>query len=512
MKNQVFRCCVVFWLGILIIFHAGQNLVADDSRTVTVALNVEPNTLNAMELKSEVDVIINACIFQSLMMWEYKTGEEVLGLAASINLMKNGKDLKIKLRKNVRFHDGSPLTSRDIQFSFAEAANPRNANILAAPLDEVEEIEIIDDHNLIIRFFEPYAPWKELLTLSIVPKKYYQKLGRKGFRKHPIGSGPLKFVSQSPGKVILEAVKNHPDVTVNYDRLNLITVSDAVTRASMLETGELDLIYEVLPHQVKQLQKLPHITVKFNDKVPSFYGMNVKPAFFPVLKDRKLKQAMNLGINRDEIINQVFFGYGFPMYMYAARTELGFDPDFKFEFNEEKARQLVKDSSYKPGSPLTLTYTNMLPNAAIVATIIQAYMKRIGITVKLQQLEAGVQATYTRNRDKREGHMTLYSWPGSRDPLFRLMLSVPSTSPYSSYPSRERQKELDQLVKAQQHEMDPEKRLAQLKIIHQYLNDEPSTITLFGLQQIYAMSNRIDYSWTDYVSYFVWLPNIKLKN
>jgi len=512
MKNRLCFKTIGFFLTIVLALGFYTSIYASSGDTVTVALNLEPNTLNPMELKTEADVILSAAgVFQSLIQWEYKTGNEVLGLAESIDIMPNGKDLKIKLRNNIRFHDGSRLTATDVQFSFMEAVNPRNANILAGPLDEVEEIEIIDDLTLILRFYEPYAPWKELLTLAIVPKKYYQKVGREGFRKHPIGTGPLRFISHSPGTVVLEAVKDHPDVTVDFKTLKLITVPDSVTRISMLETGEIDLAYEVPPHQVKRLNALSQVKVKLNDKVPSFFGLATKPALFPVLKDRKLKRAMNLGINRNEIIKRIFFDLGYPMYMYASKTELGYDPAFEFEYNLEEARRLVKASSYKPGTPLTLTYTNLVPNAAVVATILQAYMKRIGITIKLQQLEAGVQSTYSRNRDIREGHMTLYSWPGGKDPLMRLMLTIPSTSPYCSYSTREKQKELDQLVKAQQHEMDPEKRLALLGQLHQYLNDEPSTISLFGLQQVYAMSSRIDYSWSDSIPYLIWLPNIKIK-
>jgi len=149
----------------------------------------------------------------------------------------------------------------------------------------------------------------------------------------------------------------------------------------MLETGEIDLTYEVPPHQVKRLQRLDNTAVKMNDKVPSFYGLAVKPVLFPIMKDRKLKRAMNLGINRAEIIKTVYHNLGYPMYMYAAKTELGYDPDFKFEFDVEKARRLVQESSYQPGTPLILTYTSQVPNASFVATIIQAYMRRIGITM-----------------------------------------------------------------------------------------------------------------------------------
>ncbi len=507
-KYSVKAWCKLIMLAAVVIFSsAGVATGADD--TIRVGLNAEPSTLNVMALKTNIDIVLAATMYQGLMRNEYQTGKRIMHLAESIKVMENGKDLRIKLIKTARFHNGDPLTAHDVKFSYEEAVNPKNANILSGPLDEIEEIELLDDYNLIFRFYEPYAPWLELMTLGIVPKKVYQKVGRKKFRKHPIGSGPLRFVSQTLSEIVLEAVENHHNFQPAFKRIKLLFIKDSFTRVAMLEVGELDLIYEITPHQIKRLKQLPNIRIKTNDNIPSFYGLATKPALYPIMRDKKLKLAMNHGINRQEIVDRVFLKYGYPMYMYANKIELGYDPEFKYEFDLEKAKRLVQESSYKPGTPLTLTYTSNVPNSAMVAALIQAYMKRIGITIKLQQLEFGVQATYTRARDRREGHMTLYYWAGERDPMYRLMLTVPSNSPYGSFPDRDRQKELNQLVKDQQHEMDPARRLQLLQQIHRYLNDEPSTISLFGLSQIYAMNKKIDYSWTDIVSYLVYLYRIQ---
>jgi len=171
MKNQIYRIALLIQVIVFGLF-VFTPVYASDSDTVTVALNIEPTTLNVLELKTETDIIIGANLFQSLIIWDYKTGDEVTGVAESIDIMPNGKNLKVKLRNDVRFHNGALLTSQDVKFSYKEAANPRNSNILAGPLDEVEEIEIIDNQNLIIRFYEPYAPcWKreKLILLMRFP-------------------------------------------------------------------------------------------------------------------------------------------------------------------------------------------------------------------------------------------------------------------------------------------------------------------------------------------------------
>ena len=134
--------------------------------------------------------------------------------------------------------------------------------------------------------------------------------------------------------------------------------------------------------------------------------------------------AFTYAINRQEIVDKIFLGEGYPMYMFASRSELGYDPSIVYEFNPDRARELVKKSSYKPGTPIILTYTSAIPNAGLVAATIQNYMKDVGVTIKLQKLEAGLQATYARNRDPREGHMSMYAWAGGRDPSTRLLLTL----------------------------------------------------------------------------------------
>jgi peptide/nickel transport system substrate-binding protein len=297
---------------------------------------------------------------------------------------------------------------------------------------------------------------------------------------------------------------------VDFKTLKFISARDPITRAAMLETGEIDLIYGVLPHDARRLGMNKNVKIKKTSNVPSFFALSTEPLLYPIMADFKFQMALTHAINRDEIIDKVFLGEGYPMYMYASKSELGYDPSIKFEFNPDKAKKLLKESSYKPGDPIILTYTNGVPSSEIIAPIIQKYCKDIGVTVQLQQLEAGVQATYSRNKDRREGHMTLYAWAGGRDPHIRIILTIPSNSSYTAYPGRPSKDVLDKLAIQQQRELDPKKRLAVLKKIHAIITKEPSSIPLYGLNQIYAMQTRIDYTWTPKAGFPFNLTRIKM--
>ncbi|MCJ7773387.1 MAG: ABC transporter substrate-binding protein, partial [Desulfobacterales bacterium] len=445
-------------------------------------------------------------------------------------ILPNGKDIKVTIGKNHKFHTGEPLTTQDVKWTYEQAVTPENAHLVAASLEEIEEIEVIDDYNMIFRHYEPFAPWPENMWIGICSKKYFEKVGRNKFRTEPVGSGPFKFVSRSIGEnVVMEAVQGYTypesiyDSTqtkiikrnafrkkVDFKTLKFISVRDPVTRLAMLETGEVDLVYGILPHDTKRLGLNKNSKIINTSNVPSFFALATKPLLYPIMADFKFQMALTHAINRQEIIDKVFLGEGYSMYMYASKSELGYDPTVKFEFNPDKARQLVKESTYTPGDPIMLTFTNAVPSSEIIAPIIQKYLRDVGVTVQLQQLEAGVQATYSRNKDRREGHMTLYAWPGGRDPQIRIILTVPSNSSYTSYPGRPSKDILDKLVIQQQRELNPQKRQAVLKKIHTILTKEPSSIPLYGLNQIYAMRNRVDYTWTPKSAFPFNLTRIKI--
>lgn len=526
MKHFLFK--TVISMALISIFTTAISL-AGPNDVVTVALDVDPTTINILESKIGVDIVMQH-MHENLMSSDPVTGDLEPVLAESITILPNGKDVKVIIEKNHTFHTGDPVTAHDIQWTYEQAIMPQNAHLVAASLEEIEYIEVIDDYTLVFHYYEPFAPWRENMWLGICSKKYFEKVGREKFKTEPVGSGAFRFVSRDIGEnIIMEAVegyaypeniynqngtriikRNAKRGKIDFKTLKFISVRDSITRLAMLETGEVDLVYGMLPHDARRMGMKPNIKVKKTSNVPSFYALATKPLLYPIMADQKFQKALTHAINRQEIIEKVFLGEGYPMYMYASRSELGYDPTIKVDFNPDLARKLVKESSYKPGDPIVLTFTNAVPSSELIAPIIQKYLRDVGVSVQLQQLEAGTQATYSRNKDRREGHMTLYAWPGGRDPQTRIILTVPSDSSYTSYPGRPSKDILDKLVQQQAMEMDKEKRLAILKKIHAILTKEPSSIPLYGLNQIYAMRNWIDYTWTPKAAYPFNLTRIKV--
>ncbi|MBW2675898.1 MAG: ABC transporter substrate-binding protein, partial [Deltaproteobacteria bacterium] len=220
-------------------------------------------------------------------------------LAESIEVMTNPKDIKVKIYNDATFHTGDPVTAHDVKWTYEQCLDPQNANMMAGPLDEIESIEVLDDYTFIFHFWEPYAAWRELMWIGICSKKYYDRVGREQFRKHPVGSGLLRFVERKIGESItLEVDPNYTRYErlkkvfgidpPNFRYLQFVVVPDEVSRVAMLETGELDIVGGILPHQMKRLRRNRHVKIKRCGTVPSLIGLAANPYADPIMRDSDL--------------------------------------------------------------------------------------------------------------------------------------------------------------------------------------------------------------------------------
>ena len=165
-------------------------------------------------------------------------------LAESWTESPDGLVYEFVLRQGITFHNGDPFTAEDVAFSFQryKGASAKQLH------DKVNAVEIIDIHRL---RFVLQAPWPDFLTVYsalasgvgwIVPKQYIGQVGDEGFKKHPIGLGPHRFVRADPGVgLVLEAYERYWRKTLAIHRLILKSVPDPTTRLAMLKTGELDM-------------------------------------------------------------------------------------------------------------------------------------------------------------------------------------------------------------------------------------------------------------------------------
>lgn len=500
-----------FWFGLLLAFFCAGVILPPPALAeskVSIALTHELTSLNPFKARLGQDSNVYMALYQPLFTWDTQKGIPVPCLAQSYQFAENNTDVTVKIRKDAKFHNGDPVTANDVRFSWQEFMNPENANAYANVFKGIKDIEVVDNSTCIVRFDKVNADWKSLFDrLFIGSKKYFDSAGADKFTKDPIGSGPFRFKGRTIGEnIILEAVEDHYMYPPSFKTLQFLIVPDEITRMAMLEAGEADLIFSIPSQQVDRLQRNRSVKVK-SAIVPSYYGLSFDINNFDFLKDKNFRLAFNYGINRQQIVDKIFLGMAHPLHIFGSQSEITYDPSITYPYDPAKAKELIKNSGYKAGTPISLTYHSLVPNAAQVAEAVQGYMQALGVSIELRQMEVGAYLSLVRQKSKDLGPMTTTAWFGSQDPDVRLTMGVKSNGIYAQAPANP---QLDQLVDEQHVTIDEEKRHEIVKKIYRILHADPPHVPLFGTPMIYATSDRIEYTWVNKVNRLFNLWEVKI--
>jgi peptide/nickel transport system substrate-binding protein len=174
----------------------------------------------------------------------------------------DGRVYEFKLREGLKFHNGDPFTAEDVKFSF-ERYRGVGANELHA---KVKAAEVIDPHR--VRFVL-HDPWPDFMTFYgttataagiVVPKHYLEQVGEEGFKRHPIGLGPYRFVSHTPGvEVVLEAYEGYWRRVPHVKRLIMKGIPEVATRLAMLKKSEADIAFALEGPVAEEVKRDPHL-------------------------------------------------------------------------------------------------------------------------------------------------------------------------------------------------------------------------------------------------------------
>jgi peptide/nickel transport system substrate-binding protein len=187
-------------------------------------------------------------------------GDNTPSLAESWTQSKDGLVYEFVLRKNARFHNGDPVTAEDVKFSF-DRYKGAAAKLLH---DRVREVQIVDPGRVRFHLKEPWPDFMTFYGTSatgaawIVPKKYVEKVGDDGFKKAPIGAGPYRVVSFTPGvELVMEAFEGYWRKVPSVKRLVFRSMPDEATRAAALKAGDVDIVYLLSGPLAEEVKRTP---------------------------------------------------------------------------------------------------------------------------------------------------------------------------------------------------------------------------------------------------------------
>lgn len=327
-------------------------------------------------------------------------------LAERWEISPDGLTYTFYLRKNVKWHDGKPLTSADVKFTFDLYLDPKLALPQRPFFSVIDRITTPDDYTVVFHLKEPspilmplgFAFWRNHM---IIPKHLYEgtDIWNNPYNEKPIGSGPFKFVEWVKGdRIVLEKNKDYYIKGLPYlDRIIFKVAPSSASQVAALETGEAGAINMVPEPEVKRLQRMEGIYVFpiFTALgLTNYLGINqgTSPAGNenPILMNKKVRHAILHAINRQEIIDLALGGFGKVQHSWVSSALKDFyEPNVpKYEYDPKKAEQLLDEAGYPRGPDgyrfeLRLYYTAGDTPRERGSEIIKSQLEKVGIKVKL---------------------------------------------------------------------------------------------------------------------------------
>jgi len=363
---------------------------------------------------------------------------------------------EFKLREGLKFHNGDAFTAEDVKFSFYRAKGSK------ALRDRVKEVVAVGPSR--VRFVL-HEPWPDFLTFYgtilsgagwIVPKAYVERVGDDGFKKAPVGLGPYKFVSYTPGiELVMEANEAYWRKIPSVKRLVFKTVPDSTTRLAMLKRGEVDIAYLLEGPQAQEVKRDPNLKLAFSGGIAIFY-LDFLDQWDPKSPwhDRRVRLAANYAIDRQALSEAETLGASKPVGNHVPLTFEFALPLEPYPYDPAKAKQLLAEAGYPNG--FDAGELHQLPPYFALGEAIGGYLQAVGIKLKLRMAERG--AFMALISSKKAKGLCVCSTALYGNAASRLSEVIPSDGAwaYGGYP------DIDALFKQQAVETDYKKREAML--------------------------------------------------
>lgn len=359
----------------------------------------------------------NNSIWTMLLIYDQLTRPTTDGLSVEPSLAKSwdisadGKTYTFHLHRDVRFHDGSPLTAADVKFSVERAVTIKNSQ-WSFLFGSFKGMEVVDPYTVRAHLSAPHAPFLSDLALfatSVLPKKHVVALGEKFFEA-PIGTGPFMFKKWLKGSELILTRNPHyfRAPTPYVDEYHNVVVADDNTRVLQVQNGELDIALFVPPAAAAPLANNANVRLHRDEFFDSHF-VEIQVSGKPFLADKAVRLAMNYALDKAAIVKTFLFGYGEASGQ-ALPKMFGYTNAIQpYPYDMTKAKALMKQSRFPHGFTTTLIVdasTSSIDKQ--IAEYMQQQYKQLGINLNIQVLPDAVALAKTQstNYEMAIGYMT----------------------------------------------------------------------------------------------------------
>lgn len=453
---------------------------------------------------------VQGMIFEAMVATDFN-GQPIPGLAERWTFDAKSLTYTFFIRKGVKFHDGKPMTTKDIKFSYDMYMDPKSVNSYKAEFESIKKITVVDDYTI---KFELNRNDAFFLTdaandAGVLPKHQFTN-GIKDYNdnnqihRNPIGTGPFKFKQwKADERIVLVANTDYWQGRPYLDEVITRIVPDNNVEVINLLNGSVDFVERLDAKSISQVNKDSDLkTLVYDEGRFDFIGLNNQN---PLFKDVKLRKALALGLDRQSIVDKIFLGRAYlasgPMHPNLPQENKSVKP---YPYDVAAANKLLDEAGWKMGSDgirekdgkkleIEVAYNNGNTIRGKIAQLAQQNWKKLGIKVTPRSYEWSL---YIDNMDKGKLDMWVLAWGGydgmvNHNTFFHSSQVTKDDGGGGNNSLRVQDATVDKLLDQYNVEADPQKRIKIYQELHKYIADQEFAIFTHHPKQTAGMNKNL---------------------
>lgn len=484
MKNSKLLLLIIAVLMVLSITACQKENTPDDAAptktSLTMGYTTEPEGLDPHRTAAASTFTVTNNIYDTLV-GVTSDWEIVPRLAKEWTLSDNGMEITFKLRDDVKFHNGRDMTAKDVEFSFnrlKDAESPR-----ARDYENITGIEVVDEYTikfttekLDVELLKSFAyPWT-----AVVPEEAVADLKTK-----PVGTGAFTLKEWVPQQhLVLQRNDNYYGDKAKLESVKLVLIPDATSMMASFQVGDLDII-PLTGDQVTMVEGNAEYKV-ISEPMNAVQIMSINTDH-EILSNEKVRQAMAMAINKQEVIDASMFGYGDQIGSHLPPTSPDyFDTNNVIEYNPDKAKELLKEAGYENGFDINMSLPKNYQLHVDAGQVIADQLSKIGINVNIELIEWGTWLSDVYGAKKFD--TTVVGHTGRLDSFAFLSRYYSDSNDYISLKTGE----VDELLDRAQQELDADNRKEIYKEIQEILANKLPAIYLQTPRTMLVLQKDVD--------------------
>lgn len=419
-----------------------------------------------------------------------ESNQVIPSVATSWKIENNYTKYTFNMRKDVKFHDGKPLTAADVVFSFDMYLDKDSINVYKGSLNMIDKVTAKDNYTVVFDLKDPSPLFLDTVGVPIMPKHKFpngvKDYNNSSFMRNPVGSGPFKFKEwKTAQRIVVVANKDYWNGRPYLNEITMKILPDSNVEVVNLLKNQVDFVESIEPKMVAQVSKSKTLQVKKYDTARYDYiGLNTQWSFFT---DLKVRQALQYGLNRQAIIDSVMLKNAAIASGPIHPLQAEYNKNIKaYAYDVKKANSLLDDAGWKMGSDgyrhkdgktleFELGYNSGNKVREAISKIAQQDWKKIGVKATPRVIDFTI---YTKSINEGKINAWIGAWLlGTNPDKYGLWHS--STLPPGNNNQRVQDPKVDKILEDFRQEPNAAKRAAMYQELHKILNDNAYSLWMY---------------------------------